>query len=287
MRLSSAARRRGADEQLSLELSWLSDTEFLAAMRLRGASDLARVRFRPNRTRLVSLSADRATLNVNAAFRSAPGEVLDAIAAFASATRSDAGYRRAVRRLRHWWERQTEDAEGPADPARRAECCGTPVQRRFLAATYARLNRSRFGGELPDNVPLRLSARMSRRFGHIHYGRSRTVRAVEEIALNVDLMLPGNGAERLDTLLHVMAHAADYLESGNRGHGASWRAWAKRVGARPDRIYERPVVRRRRRRTQVTRVPPLPPPLACLLERPRAAQPAGQSQPNAPAVSAA
>jgi hypothetical protein len=256
MRLSSAARRRGADEQLSLELSWLSDTEFLAAMRLRGASDLARVRFRPNRTRLVSLSADRATLNVNAAFRSAPGEVLDAIAAFASATRSDAGYRRAVRRLRHWWERQTEDAEGPADPARRAECCGTPVQRRFLAATYARLNRSRFGGELPDNVPLRLSARMSRRFGHIHYGRSRTVRAVEEIALNVDLMLAGNETHFVDTLLHEMAHAEAWLSHAHRGHGPTWRAIAERVGCRP-RACSDVRLRRRRRHHAVTTVPDL------------------------------
>jgi hypothetical protein len=63
-----------------------------------------------------------------------------------------------------------------------------------------------------------------------------------------------------------MAHAADFLESGNRGHGESWREWARRVGARPNRIYERPVVRRRRRRTRVTRVPPLPTPLTFLLD---------------------
>src|SRR5690606_42116757 len=78
---------------------------------------------------------------------------------------------------------------------------------------------------------------------------------------NEDLMLPGNGSEREDTLLHEMAHAADYLLSGHRGHGPSWRSWARHVGCRPTTLYDRPVVRRRRRATPVTRVPPLPPAL--------------------------
>ncbi len=56
---------------------------------------------------------------------------------------------------------------------------------------------------------------------------------MQEVAINVDLMLAGNGAERIDTLLHEMAHVADYLETGHLGHGGSWRAWARRVGCRP------------------------------------------------------
>jgi predicted SprT family Zn-dependent metalloprotease len=91
-------------------------------------------------------------------------------------------------------------------------------------------------------------------------------RWVQEIALNVDLMLEGNGAERVDTLLHEMAHAADYLLSGHRGHGASWRAWARRAGCRPGRLYDRPVQTRRRRTAAVTRVPPLPPALAAFAD---------------------
>jgi predicted SprT family Zn-dependent metalloprotease len=86
-------------------------------------------------------------------------------------------------------------------------------------------------------------------------------RRVAEIALNVDLMLEGNGIERVDTLLHEMAHVADYLLGGHRGHGKSWRDWARRVGCRPERLYDRPVRRRRRRSVAVTRVPPLPPAL--------------------------
>jgi hypothetical protein len=87
-------------------------------------------------------------------------------------------------------------------------------------------------------------------------------RSVIEIALNVDLMLEGNGAERVDTLLHEMAHVADYLLDGNRGHGKTWRMWAHEVGCRPERLYDRPVRRRRPRNVSVTRVPPLPAALA-------------------------
>jgi predicted SprT family Zn-dependent metalloprotease len=87
-------------------------------------------------------------------------------------------------------------------------------------------------------------------------------RYVVEIALNVDLMMEGNGAERIDTLLHEMAHVADYLFDGNYGHGESWKSWARHAGCRAETKYDRSVVRRRRRRQAITRrVPPLPPAL--------------------------
>ena len=98
--------------------------------------------------------------------------------------------------------------------------------------------------------------------GHMLPGhRPDGSRIVVEIALNADLMLEANGAERADTLLHEMAHVADYLESGHRGHGASWRDWARRVGCRPTTLYDRPVATRSRRLDTVRRVPPLPPAL--------------------------
>ncbi len=100
---------------------------------------------------------------------------------------------------------------------------------------------------------------MKSALGHMLPGEdSGGMRSVRELALNVDLMLEGNGAERIDTLLHEMAHAADYLETGNHGHGGSWRACARRVGCRPTRLYDRPVATRSSRRDTVTRVPPLP-----------------------------
>jgi len=141
-------------------------------------------------------------------------------------------------------------------------CCGTPQQRTYVQAIYRYFNHTRFGGALPADIPVRLSSRMRSSLGHMLPGHQEgDGRYVVEIALNVDLLLAGNGPERIDTLLHEMAHAADYLRDGERGHGASWRDWARRVGCRPDREYDRPVCRRRRRSESVTRVPPLPVPL--------------------------
>jgi hypothetical protein len=81
---------------------------------------------------------------------------------------------------------------------------------------------------------------------------------VLEIALNVDLMLQGNGRERLDTLVHEMAHAADWLFSGGEGHGHSWRRWAARARCQTVTCTSDPIVERRDRTKRVKRVPPLP-----------------------------
>ncbi len=87
---------------------------------------------------------------------------------------------------------------------------------------------------LPDDVPLRLSARMRRRFGHMMPGTAPDgTRCVVEIALNIRLLQPEYAEACIDTLLHEMAHAVDYLINGARGHGATWRGWARRVGCRP------------------------------------------------------
>lgn len=246
---------QGADEQLSLPLNWLSEQDFLKAMRARGAHALERVRFRPNRTRLVSLSSDGRSLNVQSSFRAAPGDVLDAIAAFASARRADRRYREAIRRLRMWWDGQAaEHAIVPGTA--RAPCCGTAEQQAFLRSAYERLNRHAFGGRLPDDVPMRLSARMSRRFGHVYYGHAEDrSRVVEEIALNVDLMIPGNEKHFLDTLLHEMAHAEAWIEHAHRDHGATWRRIAVRVGCQPRACTAVRIRRRRRRAPAVTTVP--------------------------------
>lgn len=255
------SRQRGGDDQLSLPLSWLAEEDFLAALRRRGAVSLERVRFKPNRSRLVSLSADRRSLNVQTSFRAAPGEVLDAIAVFASAPRSNAAYRAAIRRLRAWWETQTSelDEQVAMNGGRRsAPCCATEAQRGFLVGLYQRLNRQRFGSRLPEDIPIRLSQRMSRRFGHVHYGRiNGTRRTIEEIALNVDLMIPGNEKHLLDTMLHEMAHVEAWVLHGQRDHGAIWRAIAKRVGCEPAACSTVRIRRRRRRTPLVTSVPHL------------------------------
>jgi len=250
----------------------LTPEDFLREVRRRGAKRITCVRFKDNRSTVWSLTQRGTTLNVHSAFRRATPNILRAFATVASeggirsARSRDAAQeisdwpplKRAMERARR--RHLEEAAENGTAPGTR--CCGTPEQQAYLKRLYAYFNETRFRGRLPKRIPVRLNNRMRSALGHMLPGeREDGSRYVVEIALNVDLMLSGNGAERADTLLHEMAHAADYLESGNRGHGPSWRAWAKRVGCRPMTLYDRPVRFRRRRSDPVTRVPPLPPAL--------------------------
>lgn len=244
-----------------------SPETFRAALRRRGAKKLERVTFRRNRSTVWSLTQRGTALNLHEAYRAAPDRILDAFAIIArSGGVATPASRRAGVVVMEWPElgRALEEVR-TADHRRKStvvqRCCGSEAQRAYLRALYEYFNATRFEGMLPD-VPLRLSNRMRSSLGHMMPGRHRNGhRYVVEIALNIDLLLPGNGAERVDTLLHEMAHVADYMLSGEYGHGASWRAWAKRVGCRPTTLYDRPVRRRRNRKTIVSRVPPLPPAL--------------------------
>ncbi len=248
-------RTKPADQfQLSFTLAWLTDQDFVEAMRERGATRLQRVRFKPNRTRLITLSGDLKTLHLHESFRGAPDDVLDAIAAFLLLPDGSAAQQRAVERMRDWCEAQVTCEGEPGGPARQA---GTPGQLAVLQQAYDRLNAERFAGRLPA-VALRLSERMSRRFGHVAYGRSRHGDgAVEEIALNVDLLLEGNERILLDTLAHEMAHMEAWLEHGHRGHGVPWRRIAARVGCETNATSRVRFRRRRRGEPPVTRVPDL------------------------------
>jgi hypothetical protein len=242
---------------------------FKAALRRRGAVRLERVTFRRNRSTVWSLTQRGTALNLHEAYRNAPSHIVDAFAVIVrSKGVGTAASRHAGSVVLDWPELASALEEVRSSHHRRRRrgrphrCCGTEEQREYLRALYRYFNRTRFDGVLPDDVPLRLSNRMRSSLGHMMPGRHRNGhRYVVEIALNVDLLLSGNGAERVDTLLHEMAHAADYLTSGERGHGPSWRAWARYVGCRPTTLYDRPVRRRRRRTSAVTRVPPLPPAL--------------------------
>jgi hypothetical protein len=229
------------------------------------------VRFRENRSTVWSLTKGGTVLNVHAAYSAATPELLDAFAVLAreGGVRSPPS-RSAAARVASWpalaeaidAARRKHRGKNGRDGNGATHCCATPEQRVYLRTLYTYFNHSRFSGALPE-VPVRLSSRMKSSLGHmLPDERDDGERRVIEIALNVDLMLPGNGAERIDTLLHEMAHVADFLESGGRGHGASWRAWAKRVGCRPTTLYDRPVRFRKRRTDPVPRVPPLPPALA-------------------------
>jgi hypothetical protein len=225
------------------------------------------VAFRVNRSTLWSITQAGRVLNLHAAFASDPSaELLDAFATLAreGGVASRAG-RRAARLVGAWPPLAPALADARRKRRKRPEsaCCATSGQSRYLRTLYAYFNATRFAGHLPADLPVRLSDRMRSALGHMMPGPSEgEQRTVMEIALNVELMLEGNGAERIDTLLHEMAHVADYLLSGQRGHGKTWRMWARRAGCRPERLHDRPLPRRRRKKVPVTRVPPLPAALA-------------------------
>lgn len=206
-------------------------------------------------------------MNVHAAYAAATPELLDAFAIVAIEGGAGSEEAQEASRLIADWsplreaieELRKQHVDRNRDRHAASHCCATPEQRRYLRALYRYFNETRFGGRLPDDIPVRLSSRMRSALGHMRPAPTDADdRRVAEIALNVDLMLPGNGAERADTLLHEMAHVADYLLSGGEGHGSSWRQWARDVGCRPTPLYERPVRYRKRRSDEVTRVPPAP-----------------------------
>ena len=250
----------------------LSREEMTEELTRRGAHRLAKVTFRLNRSTIWSLTQDGTVLNLHEAYRGAPDSVLDA---FASIVRGrgwrTASVRSASEVVRDWpglmpameaalegRQRSIGGGSGCDAARERTHCCATPAQRRYLRAVYAYLNTTRFEGRLPADLPIRLSSRMRSSLGHVIVGeKAAEERHVVEIALSVDLMLEGNGSERVDTLLHEMAHAADWLFDGHHGHGASWKEWARRAGCRADVRYDRPFMRRGHN-GPVTRVPPLP-----------------------------
>lgn len=260
-------------------------TGILEILREEGAHGLQRVVLRANRSRIWSLTRGGTVLNLHRAFGEAPREILADFAVivrsagsrsrsargagarsrgFRNAARS-AAYRDAVRRVGAWppvireiGRIREEHRKDPAVGRKGGRCCATEGQREYLARLYRYLNRTRFGGRLPEEVALRLSNRMRSRLGQMVPGERDGKRAVAEIALNVDLMLRANDRERVETLLHEMAHAADFLFHGEVGHGPSWRRWAEVAGCTPRACTSHTIRRRGRRETTVTRVPPLP-----------------------------
>lgn len=251
-----------------------SSEETLRELRSRGAKRLKEVKFRANRSTIWSLTQDATVLNLHVAYRRAPPSILDAFATIARGRGwRTAPVQEASQRVRDWpglvpvldavrkshAQRRRSRAGRCDDEDQVTHCCATSEQRRYLRALYRYLNRTRFDGLLPNDVPVRLSNRMTASLGHMIPAMDRRRgRYIVELALNVDLMLEGNGAERMDTLLHEMAHVADWLFDGEYGHGSTWKKWARHAGCRAETKYDRPVVRRRRRSQRVTRVPPLP-----------------------------
>jgi len=247
-----------------------SESDLLAHLRARGAVRLQRIRFRRNRRTIWSLTGAGTVLNLHSAYREAPPHVLEAFAVIArEALRRTPAFRKAAQVVRGWEGLLPEMFRSPVEhpsrrtpprrpPPRKGPCCATAAQIAYLEGLYAQLNRTRFEGRLPEKLPIRLSARMRSRMGHMLPGWDGRARTVVELALNPDLMLEGNGRDRVDTLAHEMAHAAHWLFEGGRGHGPDWRRWARVAGCEPRACTRSPIRRRDRGIARVTRVPDLP-----------------------------
>lgn len=235
----------------------------LTALRARGSA-IRRIRYRENRSVLLSVSGDGATLNSHACFRDAPPDMVEALVTVVTDRRGTAR-RRALRTLREW-----EGTRVGVARARRGKEPRRPgvdgEETAPLRELYRRLNREKFDGRLPE-IPLRLSRRMTRTLGNVRYGgggvaasggaagRSRggahageeapDGRTVAEIAISADLLRPSNRSLLEDTMLHEMAHAEAWLRHGHRGHGRAWKTIARRVGCRPRAVNDVRVAGRR------------------------------------------
>jgi len=240
------------------------DDPILAALRARGSA-IRRVRYRANRTVLLSVSRDGRTLNSHECFRGAPPEIVDAMVAVVTITRDTRTRRAALRKLREWeGTRRGLERVRRRKPGRDRTVNGRETEP--LRRLFREMNVERFGGRLPE-IPLRVSRRMTRALGTVRYGdgsdaadgadraggaeagsRTGSGRWVMEIAISADLLRPENRAALVDTILHEMAHAEAWLMHGHKGHGRPWRRIAERVGCRPRAVNDVRVARRKRRR---------------------------------------
>ena len=227
----------------------------LAALRSAGAPALEWVRFKSNRRTIWSVTSAGKALNLHEGYRSAPWALLRHFAAIVtgddtretgvamSAVRGWSGLEPAVARARRRTRKGARTRRlGPRE-VRPGPCCASRDEIERVRALFLRLNRERFQSALPQDVHLRLSRRMKSRLGHMHGHVRAGRRVVVEIALGADLLLQDNRKVLHDTLLHEMAHAADWLFHGGRGHGATWKAWALRVGCEPRACTRAVVVR--------------------------------------------
>lgn len=244
--------------------SLLSSDAFRKALARRGCRRITSVRFKKNRGRIISLAQDGRTLHIHACFQEAGEETMNAVVTFLRAGRRSYAYREAIRVMRDFFDAhaakyvplnsEEEDHRVTRD-VQRLPCVGTAAQRAFLREAYARFNNLHFGGRLPSSIQMRLSDKMKSRLGHVRYHTtSAGERVVLELALNVHLLLPGNEAALLDTLLHEMTHVEAWLANGDRGHGRGWKLIANRVGCEAKACSTEPI-RRRRKRVPVTEVP--------------------------------
>jgi hypothetical protein len=262
------SRRNNRALQLQLDFTarpaLLSSEDFRRALARRGCRRVTTVLFKKNRGRIISLAKDGETLHIHACFQEAGDDIMNAVVTFLRAGQRSYAYREAIRAMRDFFDAhaskyvaltgEEEDHRVERD-VQRLPCVGTPAQRQFLRDVYGRFNQLHFAGSLPGTVRIRLSDRMKSRLGHVRYHTTTAgERVVLELALNIHLLLPGNEAVLMDTVLHEMTHIEAWLSRGERGHGRDWKHIANRVGCEATACSTQPI-KRRRKKIPVTEVP--------------------------------
>jgi hypothetical protein len=186
---------------------------------------LERVVYTRNRRVMVSLAGRGTTLRVDRSFAGAPCEVMLAAARlFAPGERSGRLRCREVVRA-HLRAVRPSPAAPPRPHRGRVHAPGDAPLLERLQREFDRVNAAAFDGALP-RVPLLLSRAMRRRNGHFSA-------APPEIVVSRRLLTDACPGEAEATLRHEMIHLWQHASGGRPDHGASFRAWARRLDVHP------------------------------------------------------
>lgn len=94
-----------------------------------------------------------------------------------------------------------------------------------------------------SNIPIRISSRMQKQWGHCRAQRRDGKYIVTELAFADRLLRYANFEHMIETVRHEYAHAYVFLsENKNDGHGYRWKKAAVKFGAPPSRCSSKPEV---------------------------------------------
>lgn len=176
-----------------------------------------------NRRVMASVASRGATLRLNAAFLSAPDEVLYAVGVLFSPARKPRRLLAAATVRAFIRDIPAAVVIACPRPRRIPAADGEPIRR--LRAEFERVNAESFAGALPP-VPIFLSGRMRRRNGHFSADPL-------EIVLSRRLWALGEAGEVEETLRHEMIHLWQHVSKFPVDHGASFRRMARLLGVHP------------------------------------------------------
>ena len=189
-----------------------------------GVRPIERLQLTDNHTVMVSFNRRR-ELRVHRGYADAPDDVLRAIVRFV-APGTPQEQRRAARREIIAYHGVVDRPGPPPRRRERARPADAPLVSR-LESEFAELNARHFDAGLPA-IPIRLSARMRTRLGHLTLDRDGRP---TEITISRQHLARHEWAEVTGTLLHEMVHLWQCANGHAVDHGTTFRRKAREVGA--------------------------------------------------------